>query len=177
MGQQVPPPPADVPPLKEKQDGERPKTMRDQMAEHRANPVCASCHKTLDPIGFALENFDAVGAWRTNDSGNPIDATGELADGTKINGVVELRKALLERPDTFVGVMAEKMLTYALGRGLDPRDMSEARAIVRKSSASQYKFSSLVLGVVNSTPFRMSTALGQGAVAMNGAAMNQEVKK
>lgn len=172
LGQQVPPPPADVPPLKEKQDGERPRTMREQMAEHRANAVCASCHKTLDPIGFAMENFDAVGAWRTNDSGNAIDATGELADGTKINGVVELRKALLERPETFAGVMTEKMLTYALGRGLDPRDMSEVRAIVRKAGANQYKFSSVVLGVVNSTPFRMSTALGQGPVATN-----QEGKK
>lgn len=172
LGQQVPPPPADVPPLKEKQDGERPRTMREQMAEHRANPVCASCHKTLDPIGFAMENFDAVGAWRTNDSGNAIDASGELADGTRINGVVELRKALLDRPETFVGVMTEKMLTYALGRGLDPRDLPEVRAIVRKAGANQYKFSSLVLGIVTSTPFRMNTALGQGVVAVNGAAMN-----
>ena len=95
LGTPPPPPPPDVPSLKENEKGQKPKTMREQMAEHRANPTCASCHKIMDPIGFALENFDAVGAWRTEDAGAPIDASGELADGTRIDGVVTLRKALL----------------------------------------------------------------------------------
>ena len=91
------------------------------MAEHRANPVCASCHKVMDPVGFALENFDAVGAWRTREAGGPIDASGQLADGTPVDGVVTLRKAILDRPELFVGTMTEKLLTYALGRGVGPR--------------------------------------------------------
>ena len=96
-------------------------------------PVCASCHKVMDPIGFALENFDAVGAWRTREAGGTIDASGELADGTKVDGVVTLRNALLSRPDVFVGTMTEKLLTYALGRGLDAHDMPVVRSIVRGS--------------------------------------------
>ena len=104
--------------------------MREQMAEHRANAVCASCHKAMDSIGFAMENFDAVGAWRTRDAGQPIDATGELSDGTKVDGVVTLRNALLSRPELFAGTLAEKLLVYALGRGLDYRDMPTVRAIV-----------------------------------------------
>ena len=123
LGLQVPPPPPGVPPLPEKKDGDKPRTMREQMSEHRANPVCAACHKTLDPIGFALENFDAVGAWRSQDAGTAVDASGELADGTKVTGVVELRQALLGRPESFVTAVVEKLMTYALGRGLDPRDM------------------------------------------------------
>src|SRR6202790_3381349 len=110
LGLQVPPPPGNVPPLKEKQEGERPHTMREQMAEHRANAVCAACHRTLDPIGFAMENFDAVGAWRRADAGAPIDSTGELGDGTKVNGVVELRQALLSRPENFVTTVTEKLM-------------------------------------------------------------------
>jgi hypothetical protein len=158
LGLAVSPPPADVPPLKEKQDGEKPKTMREQMEEHRANPVCASCHKTLDPIGFALENFDAVGAWRALDAGNPIDASGQLADGTKVDGVVALRQALLSRPEVFVTTVTKKLLTYALGRGLDYRDMPEVRAIERDAAQSNYRFSSLILAIAHSTPFRMSAA-------------------
>lgn len=160
LGLQVPPPPADVPPLPEKKDGEKPKTMREQMAVHRANAVCAACHKTLDPIGFSLENFDAVGAWRSAEAGAAIDASGELADGTKINGVVELRRALLVRPENFVTTVTEKLMIYALGRGLDSRDMPQVRAIVRNAARDNHKFSSLVLGVARSTPFRMNTAIG-----------------
>ena len=158
LGLPVPPPPANVPPLKEKQEGEKPRTMREQMAEHRSNPVCASCHKTLDPIGFALENFDAVGAWRTNEAGQQIDASGELADGTRVDGVVALREALLRRPESFVNTLTEKLLTYALGRGLDHRDMPQLRAIVRNAARNRYRFSDLLLGVVHSAPFQMSTA-------------------
>jgi Protein of unknown function (DUF1592)/Protein of unknown function (DUF1588)/Protein of unknown function (DUF1585) len=158
VGTPPPPPPPDVPTLKENEEGQKPRTMREQMAEHRANPVCASCHKVMDPIGFALENFDAVGAWRTREAGGPVDASGELADGTKVDGVVTLRAALLSRPDVFVGTMTEKLLTYALGRGLDYHDMPVVRSIVRQSGAGGYRFSSLVLGIVNSVPFQMRMA-------------------
>ena len=160
LGTPVPPPPPDVPPLKGNQEGQRPRTMREQMAEHRANPVCASCHKAMDPIGFAMENFDAVGAWRTRDAGNPIDASGELADGTKVDGVVTLRNALVSRPELFAGTFTEKLLTYALGRGLDYRDMPAVRAILRDAARDNYRFSALILGVVHSTPFQMRMASG-----------------
>jgi hypothetical protein len=157
LGMTVPPPPPDVPPLKENQEVRKPRTMREQMIEHRADPVCASCHKAMDPIGFALENFDAVGAWRADDSGAAIDASGELADGTKVDGAVALRRALLSRPENFVGTVTEKLFTYALGRGIDYRDMPAVRSIVRESARSNYKFSSLILGVVRSSQFQMRT--------------------
>ena len=162
LGTPVPPPPPDVPPLKENKDGDPPRSMREQMVEHRANAVCASCHKAMDPVGFALENFDAVGAWRTEEAGGRIDASGELGDGTKIDGVVELRNAILSRPEIFVSTMTEKLLTYALGRGLDYRDMPAVRAIVRDSARSQYRFSTLILGVVHAAAFQMRTACGPG---------------
>jgi hypothetical protein len=158
LGLPVPPPPPNVPPLKERANGEKPRTMREQMAEHRADPACASCHKIMDSIGFALENFDAVGAWRSMDADAPVDASGDLADGTHVNGVVELRAALLKKPDLFIGTMTEKLMTYALGRGIDYRDMPAVRTIVRDSGRDGYKFSSLVLGVVRSLPFQMKMA-------------------
>ena len=154
LGLPVPPPPPDVPTLKGNAEGQKPKTLREQMAEHRTEPVCASCHRVMDPVGFALENFDAVGAWRTAEPGGPIDASGQLADGTKVDGVVTLRKAILDRPGLFVGTLTEKLLTYALGRGLAYYDMPTVRAIVRDSGAQGYKFSSIVQGIVNSTPFQ-----------------------
>jgi len=155
LGTPPPPPPPDVPTLKENEKGQKPKTVREQMAEHRANPTCASCHKIMDPIGFALDNFDAVGAWRSEDAGAPIDASGELSDGTRIDGVVALRKAILARPDQFAGTMTEKLLVYALGRGLDHQDMPVVRTIVRTAAVQDYRFSSLILGVVDSVPFQM----------------------
>jgi hypothetical protein len=169
LGTPVPPPPPDVPPLKGNQDGQKPKTMREQMAEHRANPVCASCHKAMDPIGFAMENFDAVGAWRTTDAGNPIDASGQLVDGTKIDGVVSLRKALVSRGDLFAGTMTQKLMIYALGRGLDYRDMPTLRAVLRDASHDNYRFSAIVLAIVRSTPFQMRTASGDGAAPIQSA--------
>jgi hypothetical protein len=147
-----------VPLLKENKDREKPLTMREQMVEHRANAVCASCHKTMDPIGLALENFDAVGAWRTRDAGGPIDVSGELADGTKVNGVVDLRNVIVNRPDMFAGTMTEKLLIYALGRGLDYRDMPAVRGIIGEAAQNNYKASSLIMGIVRSTPFQMRTA-------------------
>jgi len=155
FGTPVPPPPPDVPPLKENAEGETPKTLREQMAEHRANPACATCHKIMDPVGFALENFDAVGEWRSREPGGPIDASGQLADGTQINGVVGLRDALTRHPETFVSTMTEKLLTYGLGRGLDYYDMPIVRSIVRDAAASDYRFSAIVMGIVRSTPFQM----------------------
>jgi hypothetical protein len=138
--------------------GDAPKTMREQMEAHRTNPVCASCHKIMDPIGLSLENFDVVGQWRAEDAGAPIDASGQLIDGTQVDGIVTLRKALMAHPDVFVRTMTEKMLTYALGRGLDARDMPAVRAIMREASDREYRFSSLVLGIVHSVPFTMRVA-------------------
>ncbi len=158
LGAPVPPPPPDVPLLKETADGETPKTMREQMAEHRANPACATCHKIMDPIGFALENFDAVGEWRTREAGGPIDASGELADGTKIDGAVALRQALVRQPEMFAGTLTEKLLTYGLGRGLDYYDMPVVRGIVRDAARSDYRFSAIVMGIVRSAPFEMRAA-------------------
>jgi hypothetical protein len=109
----------------------------------------------MDPLGFALENFDAVGRWRLRDEGHAIDASGQLADGTRVDGVVSLRQALLKRPDVFVGTLTEKLLTYSLGRGLDYYDMPAVRAIVREASADNSRFSSIVLGIVKSVPFQM----------------------
>jgi len=161
LGMPVPPPPPDVPVLKENKDREKPLTMREQMLEHRANAVCASCHKTMDPIGLALENFDAVGSWRTREAAGPIDVSGELADGTKVNGVVDLRNSIVSRPEMFAGTLTEKLLIYALGRGLDYRDMPAVRGIVHEAAQNNYKMSSLILGVIRSTPFQMRTTIGK----------------
>jgi hypothetical protein len=154
----VPPMPNNVPPLNEDANrGGKILTMRERMEEHRKNPVCASCHKIMDPIGLSMENFDAVGAWRTRDGGtlgSPINASGELLDGTKVDGVVTLRQALLRQPDVFVGTVAEKLMIYALGRGLASYDQPEVRRIVRESAGQDYRFSSLIMGVVNSTAFQ-----------------------
>jgi hypothetical protein len=155
LGTPPPPPLPDVPALMENAPGRAPKTMRELLSMHRASPVCASCHRAMDPIGFALENFDAVGAWRTREPGGPIDASGELADGTVVDGVVALRNALVRRPEVFVTTMADKMLTYAIGRGLQAHDMPAVRAIVRRAAANGYRFSSIVLGVASSAPFQM----------------------
>jgi hypothetical protein len=159
LGTPPPPPPADVPALEDK--SEKARTVRDRMERHRANPVCASCHKVMDPLGFALENFDAVGAWRTEDDGARIDASGQLADGATVDGVVAMREAILRRPGLFVSTMTEKLLTYSLGRGIDHRDMPAVRAIARRAARNDYRFSSLVLGVVDSLPFLMRTKPAQ----------------
>lgn len=159
LGAPPPPMPANVPPLDEnnRRDG-RVLTMRERLELHRTNPVCASCHQIMDPIGFALENFDAVGAWRGREGGTggtPIDAQGQLLDGTKVNGPVELRAALLKQPEIFVGTFVEKMMIYALGRGLSASDMPVVRAIAREAARQNYSFSSIVLGIIRSQPFQM----------------------
>jgi hypothetical protein len=158
LGTPPPAPPANVPSLKEPEKGDTPRSMRAQLAEHRATPTCASCHKVMDPIGFALENFDAVGAWRTRESGEPLDVSGQLADGAVVNGVAGLRQALLAHPDVFVGTMVEKLMIYALGRGLTSHDMPAVRQVVRDARAQSYRFSAVVLGVVRSVPFQFRLA-------------------
>ena len=162
----VPPMAANVPPLNEDPNrGGRILTMRERMEEHRRNPVCAQCHKIMDPIGLSLENFDAVGAWRVRDGdsvtgpGTPIDAEGELLDGTKVNGVSSLRQALLRQPDLFVGTVVEKLMIYGLGRGLQPQDMPAVRQIVRETAQNNYRFSAIVMGIINSTPFQKRVTL------------------
>ncbi|HTW64368.1 MAG TPA: DUF1592 domain-containing protein [Bryobacteraceae bacterium] len=148
------PPPPNVPALKENSDGKR-LSLRERMEQHRADAVCAGCHKVMDPIGFALENFDAIGQWRTMDDGAPIDPSGTLYNGMKVDGPIALRKMLTDHPEVFVGVMTEKLLTYALGRGVEYYDMPAVRKIVQGAGANDFRFSSLVLGTVESTPFEM----------------------
>ena len=126
------------------------------MEAHHTNPSCNTCHQIFEPMGLALENFDAVGTWRTQDEGSPIDATGVLVDGTKVDGVASLRDVLVRYSDTFVRVVTERLLTYALGRGVEYQDMPMVRSIVRESAAGKYKFSSLVLNIVKSDPFQMN---------------------
>jgi hypothetical protein len=149
------PPPPNVPELKENGEEGKPLSVRERMELHRADPVCAGCHKVMDPIGFALENFDGVGHWRTTDDGAVINPAGTLFEGTRVDGPVALRKMLAARPEVFVGVMTERLLTYALGRGLEYYDMPAVRKIVQDAAANGFRFSSLVNGVVNSPPFQM----------------------
>ncbi len=165
LGAPPPPPPDDVPPFEEEIDAGRPVSVRERMERHRQNPACAGCHRMIDPLGLALENFDAVGAWRTKDGGTRgslVDASGQLVDGTPIDGVVELRQALVRDPQTFVRTMTEKLLTYGTGRGLTASDMPAVRAIARESERHDFRFSSLILEIVRSIPFRMRLKAPEG---------------
>jgi hypothetical protein len=158
LGVPPPPPPPDVPDLEDPGSTGRALTIRERLAEHRGNPTCASCHALMDPLGFALENFDAVGVWRTiDDTGAAIDASGTLPDGTAFAGIDEFRAAL-ENSDLFVMTLTEKLLTYGLGRGVEAYDQPAVRAIVREAAASEYRFSALITGVVQSPPFQMRRA-------------------
>ncbi|HZM58168.1 MAG TPA: DUF1592 domain-containing protein [Vicinamibacterales bacterium] len=170
LGSPPPPPPDVVPPFQEETEAKKPQSVRERMEQHRRNPSCAGCHRMIDPAGLALENFDATGGWRTRDGGTrgaPVDASGQLVDGTPINGVVELRRALIREPETFVRTTTEKLLTYALGRGLTAADMPAVRAIAREGARENYRFSSIVLGIVRSVPFQMrvKSAGGDGSGA------------
>ncbi|MEY2407424.1 MAG: hypothetical protein QOF48_94 [Verrucomicrobiota bacterium] len=158
LGTPPPPPPPNVPNLKENTVSES-LPMRARLAEHRANAACASCHSLMDPVGFALENFDATGRWRTLEDGQPIDASGGLPDGSQFMGVAGLEAGLLKQSDLFVSTLTEKLLTFALGRGIEPSDAPAIRKIVRNARANDHRFSSVILGVVNSTPFTMRKAL------------------
>ncbi len=164
LGTPPQPPPPNVPALKANEEGVTAKSLRARMEEHRTNPVCAGCHKVMDPVGFALENFDGTGRWRNTDDGTKIDPSGVLFEGSKVDGPVGLRQMVLKRPEIFVGVTTEKMLTYALGRPIQAFDMPAVRKVMRGAAKNNYKFSELVAGIVESVPFQMRLS-GEGVQA------------
>jgi hypothetical protein len=151
-------PPPDVEGFKENKEGEKPRTVREIMQQHRSKPSCNGCHGVMDPLGFALENFDAIGGWRAKDrwAGEIIDASGKLVDGTPVSGPADLRKALQKHPDQLVQTVTEKLMTYALGRTVQYYDMPAVRKIVRDSAREDRRFSAIVMGIVKSAPFQMS---------------------
>ena len=180
LGNPPNPPPPNVPALKENEAGAKKLSLRERMEQHRANPACAGCHKVMDPLGFALENFDAVGQWRINDDGAQIDPSGTLFNGAKVDGPVALRKMLTSKPDIFAEVLTEKLMTYALGRGVEYSDMPTVREILRDAARNDYRFSSIVLGIVKSTPFEMKEKQSpEGGSARAGCAavsLNKEIR-
>ena len=156
LGTPPPPPPPNVPPLPDNHAGGRALSMRERMVQHRANPACSGCHQLMDPAGLSMEHFDAIGRWRARtEAGTAVDASGGLPDGSTFDGMDGLRRALLNRPELFVSTLTEKLLTYALGRGLEYYDAPTVRAIAKDARSNDYKFSSLVLGIVTSSPFQM----------------------
>jgi hypothetical protein len=155
LGSPPPPPPPDVPALNEKTNPDRPLTLRERMEQHRDNPVCASCHAQMEPFGFALDNFDPVGSWRTDDSGAPINAKVALPGGAEFEGPDGVRNVLLERGEIITHNITEKLLIYALGRGIRPEDQPVIREILRDAAVGSNRWSSIILGIVNSTPFTM----------------------
>jgi hypothetical protein len=168
LGTIPPDPPPNVPTLKPSSDrAGAEQTMRQRMEEHRANPACASCHKMMDPIGFAMENFDGIGKWRLTESGQKVDASGVLVDGTKIASLTDLRQALVRYSPQFLRTLTEKLMTYGLGRGVESADMPVVRAIVHDAERNQYRFSSLILGIVKSEPFQMNRKPENPVVASN----------
>jgi mono/diheme cytochrome c family protein len=159
LGTPPPPPPPDVPELMENDGDGPPLSLRGRMEVHRANPVCASCHRIMDPLGFALENFDGIGRWRTtSEAGAAIDASGELADGTPVDGPISLREALLRRPENFVTTVTEKLMTYGLGRGVEYYDAPAVRRIVHDAAVENYSWSALITGIARSVPFQMRSS-------------------
>ena len=158
LGSPPPPPPPDVPALEEN-SVDASLSVRERFAEHRANAACARCHDVLDPVGFVLENFDAVGRWRDMENGRPVDASGGFSDGSQFEGVAALEKAILNRPELFVQTLAEKLLTYALGRGIETYDAPAVRRIIRQAEKDDFRMSSVILGVVQSQPFQMRKTL------------------
>ena len=145
-----------MPALKENDKSEQPRSVRERMEQHRSNPVCATCHVQMDPLGFALENFDAIGKWRsTTESGSSVDASGALPDGTRFNGPAGLRNILQARPGEFVATVTSKLLIYALGRGAEYYDMPAIRKIVRDAASDDFRWSSIIVGIGKSTPFQM----------------------
>jgi hypothetical protein len=156
LGTPPPAPPPNVPALPGNDPGSKPLSVRERLEAHRRNPACASCHRTIDPLGFALENFDAVGAWQVHtEAGTPVDASGTLADGTKVNGPVELSQALLRNREAFVQTVIGKMLTYSLGRGTEYFDGPAIRQILRAAASDNYRWSAILMGIAESAPFQM----------------------
>jgi hypothetical protein len=160
LGAPPPPPPDTVPELSESAQGEN-ISLRERLEQHRADPACSSCHNIMDPIGFGLENYDAVGAWRTSDGNLPIDASGVLPDGRSFRGAKDLKQILKSQSEAFTRNLTEKLLTYALGRGLERTDASTVEHIVGRATANDYRFSTLVMEIVNSEPFQMRGATGE----------------
>ena len=169
LGSPPPPPPPNVPALDETKAVDAGKTLstRERMEEHRKNPACTSCHKVIDPLGLALENFDVTGVWRIKDNGVAVDPTGVLFDGTVLDGPIALRRALLKHQDVIMLSFTESLMTYGLGRRVEAYDLPAVRAIVRDAKRNNYKFSSLISGVANSAAFRMARV---AAVATTTAA-------
>jgi mono/diheme cytochrome c family protein len=161
LGTPPPPPPGDVPPLKENSAGSKPLSIRELMAQHRESPACAGCHRVMDPLGFSLENFDGIGQWRGKEASGPVDPSGELADGTKLDGAISLRNVLLNRSEQFVRTLTEKLLIYGLGRGFEHTDMPTVRTIVRDARRNDYRFSAIVVGIVKSPPFQLRRTGGR----------------
>ena len=159
LGTPPPPPPPNVPILPEAEAGEIPASIRDRLAQHREDPVCASCHVVIDPLGFALENFDVIGAWRDFDEvGNPVDPNGNYPGGVEFAGFVDLRSWMMDRPDRFAHTLTEKLMTYALGRRVEYYDQPIVRQIVRDAADYDYSWSAIILGIVNSLAFKTSIA-------------------
>ena len=163
LGTPPPPPPPNVPELQASASGAAPRTVRERLEQHRTNPVCASCHRNMHPLGFALENFDALGRYRATDGDKPVDPTGVMPDGTRLDGPVTLRQALVADPSQFASTVTERLLTYALGRGVEYYDRPVVRRIVREAAANGYRWSSLILGIVESLPFRNAVVDGPAA--------------
>jgi len=176
LGSPAPLPPPNVPQLPENEGAQQPTSVRQRMEQHRNNPVCAACHKIMDPIGFSLENFDLIGKWRNTEGGSQIDASGQLVDGTKLDGPASLRKALLSRSDVLVQTMTEKLLTYGVGRSLKYYDMPTVRAITSEAGQKNDRFSAIVIGIVKSAPFQTKMkpveADNSKSGALNSAALN-----
>jgi hypothetical protein len=158
LGTPPSPPPPNVEAFKENKEGEKPRTIREIMETHRANPTCNACHGVMDPLGFSLENFDTIAAYRSVDrfTRTRIDTSGKLVDGTAVNGPSDLRQALLARPEQFAQTFTEKLMTYALGRGIEAFDMPTVRKIVKDTKRDNYKFSSIVMGIVTAPAFQSS---------------------
>jgi hypothetical protein len=155
LGAPPPPPPPDVPSLPEAGEGGKPASVRERLEQHRRNPACATCHSQMDPLGFSLENFDAIGRWRTAEAGAPVDASGAMPGGSRFEGPTGLRDLLLDHQEQFLRTVTEKLLAYALGRAVQPADAPAIRAIVRDAAAQQYRWSAIVSGIVRSVPFQM----------------------
>jgi hypothetical protein len=164
-----PPPPPNVPALPQNRPGAPPKSLRERMEQHRSNPVCATCHASMDPLGFALENFDATGRWRTTDDGARIDAVSQTPQGAKIEGPAGFRDYLLSRQDELIRTVTSKLLEYFLGRSLQAFDRPAVRTIVKNAQAADARWSAIILGIVESMPFQMTTVAGDAAVNVSAS--------
>jgi hypothetical protein len=170
LGAPPPPPPPDVPALKEPGQDGQPQSLRKRMELHRHSAVCASCHQRMDPLGFSLENFDALGKWRTESDGAPIDAVASLPDGTRFEGIAGLRQLIESHKEDFVRTFTAKLLAYAIGRGVEPSDYPAIRKITRDAASRDYRWSAVIWGVVNSPPFSMGVAPNENVVAASKGA-------